>query len=330
MRFLYSLLFISFSGAFIFKTKPTGKRPVWGFYAHEKINYFAAFLLPPELIDLYKKNINYIKEHAVDPDKRRYAIPDEAPKHYIDLDVYGKYPFDTLPRKWQDAVNSFTADSLAKHGTLPWWIQYMQEKLTQAFKQKDKTAILKISAEIGHYIGDLHVPLHTCSNYNGHKTNQVGIHGFWESRVPELLSEKEWDFVWNKADYIENIETFVWDRALESSLASDSVLLFEAALNNKTKPDKKYGFENRNGMVVKQYSAKYTKTYDKMLNGMVERRFKQSVYAVASFWYTAWLNAGQPEVHSLIEKGNAIIENKEMDTLNRLWKEGKVKGRICD
>ena len=51
----------------------------WGFYAHRKINYYAVFLLPPEMMVLYKPNIDFLKEHAVDPDKRRYAIPKKAP-----------------------------------------------------------------------------------------------------------------------------------------------------------------------------------------------------------------------------------------------------------
>jgi len=29
---------------------------------------------------------------------------------------------------------------------------------------------------------------------------------------------------------------------------------------------------------------------------MVERRMRQSIYAVASFWYTAWVNARRPDL----------------------------------
>ncbi|MEQ1799991.1 MAG: S1/P1 Nuclease, partial [Lacibacter sp.] len=54
----------------------------WGFYGHRKINYLAVFLLPPEMLLLYKSNIDFISEHAVDPDKRRYAVPEEGPRHY--------------------------------------------------------------------------------------------------------------------------------------------------------------------------------------------------------------------------------------------------------
>ena len=105
------------------------------------------------------------------------------------------------------------------------------KRLTDAFKEKHQAKILKLSAEIGHYIADAHVPLHANSNHNGQFTDQQGIHGFWESRVPELLAEKEWDFFIGKADYIKNPGDFIWQRVLESAKAADSVLLFEKELS---------------------------------------------------------------------------------------------------
>ncbi|HYC27438.1 MAG TPA: S1/P1 Nuclease, partial [Chitinophagaceae bacterium] len=135
----------------------------WGFYAHEKINYYAVFLLPPEMMLFYKTNINFLKEHATDPDKRRYAVAEEGPRHYLDLDRYGKYPFDSLPRRWEDAVKKFGEDSLVKHGIVPWWVQVMYRRLVAAFREKNAAKILKLSAEIGHYLGDAHVPLHASS-----------------------------------------------------------------------------------------------------------------------------------------------------------------------
>src|SRR6476469_784932 len=94
----------------------------WGFYAHQRINYYAVFLLPPEMMVFYKPNIEFLSEHAVDPDKRRYAMKEEGPRHYIDIDHYGSYPFDSLPRKWEDAVAKFSEDGLLKNGIVPWWI----------------------------------------------------------------------------------------------------------------------------------------------------------------------------------------------------------------
>lgn len=314
----------------LFGIIPTQAAFSWGFYGHRMINYYAVFLLPPEMMILYKPQADFLTEHAVDPDKRRYAIPEEGPRHYIDLDKYGKYPFDSLPRNWNEAVKKFTEDSLQKHGIVPWWLQTMLFRLTQAFKEKNQVKILKLSAEIGHYIADAHVPLHASSNHNGQQTNQRGIHGFWESRIPELLAEKSWDFLIGKAGYISNPAKFIWARVLESAAAADTVLRFEKMLSRQFPLDQKYAFEERNGTVIRQYSSAYSIRYNELLKGMVERRMRQSIYAVASFWYTAWVNAGQPDLSSLSNNSFTATEQEEFDRLNQAWKNNTIKGREHD
>ncbi len=300
----------------------------WGFYGHQKINYYAVFLLPPEMMVLYKPNIAFLSEHAVDPDKRRYAVPSEGPRHFIDIDHYGNYPYDSLPRPWPAAVAKYSEDSLTAYGIVPWHVQTMLARLTTAFKENNFSRILKTSAEIGHYIADAHVPLHANSNHNGQLTNQKGIHGFWESRVPELLAEKEWDFFIGKAAFISNPSNFIWKRVLESAKASDSVLRFEKQLTQQFGADKKYAFENRNGKIIRQYSTAFTIAFDKKLQGMVERRMRQSIFAVASFWYTAWVNAGQPNLKILASEKLSESDQKEFEALNNSWKAAaKMVGR---
>jgi hypothetical protein len=300
----------------------------WGFYGHKKINNYAVFLLPPEMMVLYKPNIDFITEHAVDPDKRRYAVAGEGPRHYIDIDHYGAYPYDSLPRKWNDALAKFGKDSLLAYGIVPWHVQTMLYRLTDAFKEKDFSRIMKNSAELGHYIADAHVPLHANSNHNGQFTNQKGIHGFWESRVPELLADKEFDFFIGKAEYIKNPGEFIWARVLESAKAADSVLTFEKQLTAIFGDDKKYAFEERNGIVIRQYSSAFTIAYNKKLNGMIERRMRQSIQTIASFWYTAWVNAGQPDLRDLAKQKFSETDAKEFEQLNNSWKNsGKMLGR---
>lgn len=292
----------------------------WGFYAHRKINYHAVFLLPPQMLLFYKQNIPLIAEHATDPDKRRYAIAAEGPRHYIDIDHYGKYPFSELPRNWNEAIEKFGEDSLTKYGIVPWHIQVMLGRLTKAFHDKNFSAIIKNSADIGHYIADAHVPLHASQNHNGQLTNQIGIHAFWESRIPELLAEKKFDFFIGKAAYLENPASFTWQRVLESSKAADSVLAFERNLSLRFPADQKYAFEKRNDNSTRQYSSEYTIAFDKLLNGMVERRMRQSIFAVASFWYTAWVNAGQPDLSPLTKETFSKKDLAEFEKLNYDWK----------
>jgi len=299
----------------------------WGFYAHKKINNYAVFLLPPQMLVLYKPNIDFITEHAVDADMRRYAVAEEGARHYIDIDHYGTFPFQSLPRKWNDAVAKFSKDTLQEYGIVPWWVQTMLYRLTDAFKEKNQAKILKLSAEIGHYIADAHVPLHANSNHNGQYTNQQGIHGFWESRVPELLADKEWDFFIGKAEYIKDPANFIWQRVLESAAAADTVLKSEKELTAQFPPDQKFSFENRNGVTIRQYSSSFTKAYDSKLKGMIERRMRTAIFSVASFWYTAWVNAGEPDLTKLSDKEFSPDDLKEFENLNNSWKNSKVKGR---
>lgn len=296
----------------------------WGFYGHKLINHQAVFLLPPQMLVFYKKNIDYITTHATDPDKRRRLLPYEAPRHYIDIDYYGKYPYTELPRHWNDAVKKYTIDTLEANGIVPWWIQVMERKLTDAFKEKDVNKILKISADLGHYVADAHVPLHASSNHNGQLTGQEGIHGFWESRIPELLAEKEWNFFIGQAEYLNNPLDFTWQRILESAAAADTVLKVEKALSLKIPTDQQYSFEKKNGKAVKQYSSYYALLYNKALNGMVERRMQQSIYAVACFWYTAWVNAGQPDLTTLNLSTSSNSISDSLDLLQDEWQHAKL------
>ena len=213
------------------------------------------------------------------------------------------------------------------YGIVPWWVQIMQQRLTLAFKEKNQVRILKLSAEIGHYIADAHVPLHASSNHNGQFTDQAGIHGFWESRLPELLAEKEWDFFIGKAAYISSPLAFTWKRVQESALAADTVLRLEKILSKTYSPDQRFAFEERNGLLVKQYSAAYARAYNAVLLGMVERRMRQSIYAVASFWYTAWVNAGQPDLKNLGGKNFTEEELKEFEDLDLQWKKAQAEPR---
>ena len=300
----------------------------WGFYAHKKINRIAVFLLPPEMLVLYKKQLSFIEEHAVDPDKRRYQVKEEGPRHYIDMDQYGPAPYLSLPRGWKQAVAECGEDSLNRYGIVPWWIETMLYRLTQAFIKQDLFSILKLSAELGHYISDAHVPLHACSNHNGQKTGQRGIHGFWESRIPELLAESDWDFMVGKANWIDNPAAFIWERILQSAAAADTVLKTEKWLAGKFPLGQQYSFEERNGILVKQYARDYSLAYNRLLRGMIERRMQESIKAVASFWITAWVQAGQPPLTSLAQQQFTPEEKAAFELLQQGWNKDRL-AYIC-
>jgi hypothetical protein len=286
--------------------------PLWGFFAHEKINRLAIFTLPPAMIGFFKENVDYLSQAAVNPDKRRYVVEEEGARHYIDLDHYGDSALQVLPHEWHDAIKEFGNDSLQAYGILPWHIEKMFYRLRDAFLKKDPALILKVSAELGHYIADANVPLHTTQNYNGQLTGQEGIHGFWESRLPETFFN-EYDFFVGRASYLENPRAAAWEAIRSAHLLVDRVLAEEKKLSDRYQ-ERKYGFETRGKSTVKVYAMEYTREYHSVLDGMVEKQMRASVKMIGDFWFTAWLDAGQPDLTKLIHakpSHEELLENRK-------------------
>jgi len=273
-------------------------KPAWGFYAHKRINRLAVFTLPPEMLRFFKPHRDYLSENAVNPDRRRYAVDGEAPRHYIDLDAYPDTSQTTLPRSRAAALERYGPDTLALHGLVPWHLQLAKYQLTEAFRARDARRILKLSADLGHYIADANVPLHTTRNYNGQLTGQHGIHGFWESRLPELFAE-EYTFWTGPAEYVDSPQRAAWRAVFRAHAALESVLQLERELSLQVGEARKYSFEDRNGVTGKVYSEEFAKQYHNRLKGQVERQMRASVKMVGDFWYTCWVDAGQPDLGAL-------------------------------
>ena len=354
--------------------------PEWGFYSHRLINKYAVFTLPAEMMPLFKRQIKYIEENAINPDKRRYATRFEAIRHYIDIDHWGTYPFEEVPRKFDEALLKYAefrlmrkegdtislkrevlgdstlllagrnaglkihstellklfkryimpqyyddiwvvdqelvresfeiwgkldfqkllvVDKFSDYGVLPYYLVEGMAKLTKAFERKNEKDILRHAADLGHYIGDAHVPLHTTANYNGQFTDQVGIHAFWESRIPELFAEKQFDFFVGQASYIHDPAQYFWDIVLKSHSLVDSVLRIEKRLSLEFPSDRQWCYDERLGQTVRIQCREYAEAYNREMNGMVEERMAANMLAIGNIWYTAWVNAGQPDLSKL-------------------------------
>src|SRR5512144_2194234 len=140
----------------------------WGSDIHRFIADRAIAELPPDIRPFYEKNRVFFVEHAVDPDLWRSAgFEEEPPRHFVDLDAYGPYPFSNLPHDYDAAVAKFGAEMVVKNGTLPWRTQEIYAKLVAAFRQAAQPDpryglddIKFFSATLAHYVADSYVPFH--------------------------------------------------------------------------------------------------------------------------------------------------------------------------
>ena len=282
---------------------------IWGFYGHRKITELAIYTLPEGMMLFYKQNSSLVIEKSVAPDRRRYVIEAEGPRHYIDLDEY--LNVDSIPKYWFDAVEKYGEDSLVSRGIVPWHAYFAFRQLVTAFAAKDYDRIITKSSDLAHYLADANVPLHTTSNYNGQETDQKGVHGFWETRLPQLFSDN-YDFLVGKASYLQDPQEAIWNSVLQANQLVDSLLLIEEQVTQMVGASKKFAFEDKGKRTVKVYSEKFSEAYHDAMPS-IELQMQRSVKLIGDFWFTAWVEAGQPNLMG-VKKTNT----DELDSLMQL------------
>ncbi len=284
----------------------------WGFFGHKTINRLAVFSLPEEMYPFFRFHIHELSLLAVKPDQRRYVVPEEGERHFIDIDAYP----DSILLAWQRDpyyADSIPADWFRDHGALPRQVMIHKNMLTSAMLKGESGNVIRLAAELGHYIADAHVPLHTTENYDGQLTGQQGIHGLWESRLPELLITL-YDLFTRRARYLYDPQAAIWQAVTDSNNAVDSVLFLERELAGS------FGnhimtHDTRGLQTTRQYSPEFARAYDHALSGMVERRMRASIQMTADFWYTCWVDAGMPVMNDVELRVPETEETKIYDTL---------------
>jgi hypothetical protein len=284
----------------------------FGFAAHRKINRMAIFTLPPEMIGFFKHHIEYITERSIDPDRRAHAVAGEAQRHYIDIDHYGENPFEVVPRNWNEAVAKFSEDTLQEYGILPWHVNIMMYRLTDAFQSDDVDRILYTATHLGHYVADLCTPLHTTKYYNGKTPEQRGIHALWESRLVELYADS-YNFLVGRAHYIDSPSDRAWELIEQSHLTIDTIFNIYDSLMLYLPSDVVYGHEMRGQSNVRTYSQIFSEAMHEGMNSMLERQMQRAVKNVGDFWYTAWVNAGQPDLYKLEKRALSQSHRRKLE-----------------
>ena len=253
----------------------------WGDQGHKLINNKGIAVLPAEM-KAFKKWQDYITVHSVDPDNRKGSDKTEGPKHFIDIDYYKEFMNGKMIEDKKDLAAVYGDSMVTKQGILPWATVDTYSKLVQALKDKNKDKILLYTSDLGHYVADGHQPMHTMLNYNGQLTNQKGLHARYEiNMVDKYIKDIEASIKNVNVAKVDNPFQFIFDYIANSN--SVQTVITEA---DKDASKLAGNTNNDEYLRLMWFKTKY----------VTEIQFNTAVSDLASLIYTAWLEAGKPNL----------------------------------
>ena len=248
----------------------------WGYIGHSIINYNTILTALPEM-SFFEYWADSLAAHGSDADDRKSIDPDEGPKHYIDIDNYPEFiATGTIPQNFDSIVALHGYSFVIEQGILPWAILNTTDSLQAAFENNDLHKAMLLAADLGHYIGDSHMPLHITRNYNGQYTGQYGVHSRYESSLIQRFQDQI-IYDGDSLLYIDNLPNYIFNMIYDNYLYVDSVLAADAAA--------KAFAGNTNS------TAYYNKFWELSKNFTIGL-FKRASYRLTCVIYTAWINAG--------------------------------------
>ena len=296
----------------------------WGFLVHRTISQLAIYELPNNPGSFFHQNMNYLVTHSVRADLRRQDDSTEDSKHYINFETFGDSAAWKMPLAFKEAVQLYSKDSLLKHGYMPYYVITMKNQLTNAFRKKNRDSILFYAADLAHYIGDVHVPLHTTRNYDGQLTNQKGLHSLWESVIPEIELDKYDLASAHQARYLKNPEKSIWQAVRNAHNLTTNVLRLERESSMRFTDSSKYRVQIRRGKEVRYYSTRFAKEYSKLLGKSINQQLVNSADLIADFWYTSWVDAGKPDMKPLMKSTTADPQNHALKKERKAFQENNL------
>jgi hypothetical protein len=256
-----------------------GRAQAWGNGAQRMIVGHAVDTLPYDIRYFFEANRSYFADHVDDPVELIDKHPSERLNHFIELDKYGKWPYEALPRNYKAALAKYGKSKIDATGLLPWAIGLYSQKLTEDMKAGRWEEVKKDAAFLANYVAEAHDPFNTTENFDGKLSGQSGVNERFNAALVVRFGSF---FPLNPHDasFISDPTDHAFDACLSAHSQVESILIADR--------DAKKGLSS--------YTDDY---YDRFYNLTAASLIKQLSDAstdVGSYWLTAWINAGRPQL----------------------------------
>lgn len=249
----------------------------WGDNAERLITNKAVDTLPDEILPFFEANRQYLVQHVTEPEETK-SVADEH-NNFIQLDHYGQFPFAALPRAYTSAVSKFSRRTLELYGLLPWQVGLSSKKLTDAFRSHNWDDAKHSAALLAHYVAAAHDPFNTTVNSDGKVSNQPGVN----SRFNSGLIDRYQLFFFvkpNEAVFIHDPTDHAFEMTMSAHSWIENILLADRRAH-----------EGRTS-----YDDEYYDRFYAQAGAVLIRQLSDASTDLGSYWMTAWINAGRPQL----------------------------------
>jgi hypothetical protein len=254
-----------------------GRALAWGNNAQRLIVNHAVDTLPYDMRPFFEANRNFLIQHVNDPLNQLDKHPNERQNHFIELDRYGKFPFEALPRSYKAALAKYGKSKIDSTGLLPWQIGVYSQKLTEDMRNGRWEEAKEDAALLANYVAEAHDPFNTTENYDGKTTGQSGVN----DRFNTILIDRYGSFFPlnpHDASFVVDPTDYAFDMCLNAHSLVESILLADRSA--------------RRGLSA--YTDDYYDRFYNLAAALLIKQLSDASTDVGSYWLTAWINAGKP------------------------------------
>jgi hypothetical protein len=252
--------------------------------AERLITNKAVDTLPDEMLPFFQANRQFLVQHVTDPQEAEAKIPAQqnpTQQHndFIQLDHYGPFPFDALPRSYAAALAKYGRRTLDMYGLLPWQIGVSSQKLTDAFRDHNWYEAKISAAMVAHYVAAAHDPFNTTTNHDGKLSGQPGV----DDRFSFGLTDRYQLFFLlkpNEANFVRDPTGHAFDMSLSAHSWLENILLADIRAHEG----------------LAGYNDEYYDRFYAQAGAVLIRQISDASTDVGSYWMTAWINAGRPQL----------------------------------
>lgn len=236
-------------------------------------------MLPDDMRPYFDSNRAFFTQHVADAIEAQKKNPLLARDSYIRFEKYGAFPFTALPRDYKAALQKFSKHSIDVNGLLPWSVGLYSQKLTEAFRAKNWDQARLATSELAYYVAEAHDPFNTTTNFDGHLSGQTGAGARFDSSLVERYSQ----FFYlhpSEVTYIHDPTDHAFEMCLTAHAWLEDILLSD----------------RRARAGLSDYTDEYYDRFYSQVGSVLVQQFSDASVDVASYWLTAWTNAGKPQL----------------------------------